>query len=194
MPLDIQRGGGEEPAIPLPHFLGCLGIFVHIDEGVGDAVAIEKTSGADTIAAPVGAIDHDARPGATLLSDRWTLHLPRSIIIAHEEVADAMAGLGDILLMAITGTDVFAILPGIAGPLLSRTVGPTEGISLPTYALDDPLPNVLVGVQAIGAHLRITEGHPPGPVDQLLQALACAGRPLHIILLVRAALRWIWLG
>jgi len=133
------------------------------------------------------AIDHDARPRATLFSHRWALHLRRSIIIAHEEVADAMAGLSDIFLVAITGTDELPILHGIAGPLLSRTVGPAEGISLPPYTFDDPLPDILVGVQAIGTHPCVTEGHPPGPVDRLLQALACAGRLLHIILLVRAA-------
>jgi len=128
-------------------------------------MAIEETPSAPTIAAPVGAIEYDARPGATLLSNRWAFHFQRSIIIAHEEVADAMAGLGDIPLVAITGTDELPILHGIAGSFLSRTVGPAEGISLPTYTLDDPLPDILVGVQAIGTHLRVAEGHPPGPVD-----------------------------
>jgi len=79
-----------------------------------------------------------------------------------------MAGLGDILLMTVARADELPILHGIAGPLLSRTIGPAEGISLSSYTLDDPLPDILVGVQAIRAHLRVTEGHPPGPVDQLL--------------------------
>jgi len=106
--------------------------------------------------------------------------------MAHEEVADAMAGLGDIPLMAIAGTDELPILHGIAGSFLSRAIGPTESMSVTSYGSDDPLPTILVGVQAIGAHLRVAEGHPPGPVDQLLQALACAGRLLHIILLTNS--------
>jgi len=160
--------------------------LVHIDEGIGHAVTVEEAPGAHTIAAPICAIDHDARPGAALLSNRWALHLRRPVIIAHEEVTDAMAGFGDISFVAITGADELPILHGIASPLLSRTVGPAEGMSLPTYTLDDPLPTILVGVQAIGAHLRVAEGHPPGPVDQLLQALPGAGRLLHIILLTNS--------
>jgi len=149
-------------------------------------MAIKETPGAHTIATPICAIDHDARPGATLLSDRRPLHLRRSITLAHEEVADAMAGLGDISLVAITGTDELPILHGIACSFLSRAVGPTESISVTSYGSDDPLPDILVGVQARGAHLRVMQSHPPGPVDQLLQALACAGRLLHIILLTNS--------
>jgi len=66
-----------------------------------------------------------------------------------------MAGLGDILLMPVAGADELPILHGIAGSLLSRTIGPAEGISLPPYTLDDPLPDIPVGVQAIGADLCV---------------------------------------
>jgi hypothetical protein len=130
-PLDIQRGGGKIAPVPLPHFVSRLGIVVHVNEGVGDAMAIEETSSARRISAPVGPIDRDARPGAALLSGRWALYLHRAIIIAHEEVADAVMGLGDISLVAIAGADELAILHGIAGPLLSRAVGPAKGMSLP---------------------------------------------------------------
>ena len=105
--------------------------MVHVNEGVGDAVAIEEAPGARRILAPVGPIDRDARPGAALLSDGWALYLHRAIVIADVEVADAVMGLGDIPLVAIAGTDELAILHGIAGPLLSGAVRPAEGMSLP---------------------------------------------------------------
>jgi len=117
--------------IPLPDFVSRLGIVVHVHEGVGDAVAIKETSSARGISAPVGPIDRDARPGAALLSDGWALYLNRAIIITHVEVADAVARLSDIPLVAIAGADELAILHGIAGPLLSGAVGPAEGMSLP---------------------------------------------------------------
>ena len=131
MPLNIQRGGGKIALVPLPHFVSRLGIIVHVNKGVGDAMAIEETSSAHGISAPVGSIDRDARPGAPLLSDRWALYFHRAIIIAHVEVADAVARLSDIPLVPIAGADELAILHGIAGPLLSRTVGPAKGMSLP---------------------------------------------------------------
>lgn len=143
-------------------------------------MAIEETSSAQSIATPVGSIDHDARPGATLLSDGWALYLDRLIIIAHEEVADAVARLGDIPLVAIAGADELPILHGIAGPLLSRTVGPAKGKSLSPYTLDDSLPDVPVRVQPVRGHLRVAESHPPGAVYQVFQALACAGRVFHL--------------
>jgi hypothetical protein len=62
------------------------------------------------------------------------------IVTAHEQVADAVAGLGDVVLVAIAGADELPILHGIAGPLLSRTVGPAKGISLPPYTPGDSLP------------------------------------------------------
>jgi hypothetical protein len=153
--------------------------MVHVNEGVGDAMAIEETSGAHSIFTPVGSIDPDARPGATLLSDGWALYLHRLIIIAHKEVADAVGRLSDIPLVAIAGADEFVILHGIAGPLLSRTVGPAKGISLPPYPPDDSLPDVPVRVQPVRAHLRVAESHPSGPVYQILQALAPIGRVFH---------------
>jgi len=94
-------------------------------------MAIEETSSAHGISTPVGSIDGDARPGAILLSDGWALYLRRAIIITHIEVADAVARLDDIPLVAIAGADELAILHGIAGSLLSRTVGPAKGMSLP---------------------------------------------------------------
>jgi hypothetical protein len=94
-------------------------------------MAIEETSSAHRISAPVGSIDRDARPGAILLSDGWALYLYWAIIITHVEVADAVTRLSDIHLVAIAGADELSILHGIAGPLLSRAVGPAEGISLP---------------------------------------------------------------
>jgi hypothetical protein len=145
-------------------------------------MAIEETSNARRISTPVGSIDHDARPGATLLSDGWALYLHRSIIIAHEEVADAVARLSDIPLVAIAGADELPILHGIAGPLLSRTVGPAKGISLPPYTPGDSLPGIPIGVQPVRAHLRVAESHPPGPLYQIFQALACAGCVFHITL------------
>jgi hypothetical protein len=117
--------------VPLPHFVSRLGIMVHVHEGVGDAMAIEETSSARRISAPVGPIDRDARPGAALLSDGWALYLHRAIVIADVEMADAVACLSYIPLVAIAGADELAILHGIAGSLLSGAVGPAESMSLP---------------------------------------------------------------
>jgi hypothetical protein len=142
-------------------------------------VAIEETPGAHSVFAPIGSIDHDARPGAALLPDRWSLYLHRSILVAHEEVADAVARLGDVSLVAIAGADELAILHGIASPLLSRTVGPAKGMSLPPDTPDDSLPDIPVRVQSVRAHLRVAESHPPGPVHQILQALARARCVFH---------------
>jgi hypothetical protein len=164
--------------------------MVHVDVGVRDAMAIEETSGAHSIATPVGSIDHDVRPGAVLLSDGWTRYLHRSIIIAHKEMADAMARLRDVPLVAIAGADKLPILHGIAGPLLSRTVGPAKGMSLLPYTSDDSLPDIPLRVQSVRAHLRVAESHPLGPVYQILQALASARCVFHITLhelVVRAA-------
>jgi hypothetical protein len=105
--------------------------MVHVDIGVRDATAIEETSGAHSVSTPVGAIDRDLRPGAIFLPDRWAAYHHRPIIIAHKEVADAVARLGDIPLVTIAGADELPILHGIAGPLLSRTERPAEGMSLP---------------------------------------------------------------
>jgi hypothetical protein len=98
-------------------------------------------------------------------------------------MADAMAGLGDILLMAVARADELPILHGIAGPRLSRTVGPAERISLPTYAPDDALPNILVWVEMVGADLHVAQSHSSCAVDQLLQAFPGIGSLLHITLL-----------
>jgi hypothetical protein len=46
-------------------------------------------------------------------------------------MADAVACLSYIPLVAIAGADELAILHGIAGPLLSGAVGPAKGMSLP---------------------------------------------------------------
>jgi hypothetical protein len=51
---------------------------------------------------------------------------------------------------------------------------------VPAYAFDDSLPNILVGVEAIGADLSVAQGHASGPLGQLLQALSDTGRSLHI--------------
>lgn len=143
-------------------------------------MTIEETSRAYGICAPVGSVDRDLRPGATLLADRWARQLRRWLIIrAHEELTDTVACLGDVLLVAIAGADELAILHGIAGALLSRTVGPAEGVSLPPYPPDNSLPDVPGGVQPVGAGLRVAPSHPPGPVYQILQALAGVGRGFH---------------
>jgi hypothetical protein len=159
-----------------------LGIIVHVDEGVGNAMVIEETSRTHSISTPIGSIDHDARPGAILPSDRWALHLHRLIVIAHEEVTDAVARLSDIPLVAIARADELPILHGIAAPLLSRTVGPAKGISLPPYTPDDSLPGISVWVQPVRAYFRVAESHPPGPIYQIPQALARAGCVFHVIL------------
>jgi hypothetical protein len=94
----------------------------------------------------VSSIYHDARPGTTLLSDWDASYFHGLICIVHEQMTQAVACLSNILLVPIAGADELAILHGIACPLLSRTVGPTEGVSLSPYPPDDSFPDVLVGV------------------------------------------------
>lgn len=178
--FDVQRGGGKGAPVPFPHFLGGPEIAVHINQSVGYATMIEKSSRARCISAPVGSVDGDVWPGATFLADRGAGQLfLRLIIFAHEETTDAVAHRRDIHLVAIAGADELAILHGIAGALLSRTIGPAKGVRLPPYPPDNSLPDVPAGVQPVGAGLCVAPRHPPRPVCQILQALAGVGRGFH---------------
>ena len=179
LPLDVQRGGRKLAPIPIPHLLGRLGIVVHVHEGVGDAMVVEESPGARGVAAPVGAIDHDARPGAALFSHRGVADLWRLVVVADEQVADAVARLGDVPLVPVAGADELAILHGIARALLSRAVGPAEGGRLPSDAPDDSLPDLPVGVQPVGTDLRVAQSHAPRPLRQIFQALADVRCLLH---------------
>ena len=154
--------------------------ILHIDKGVGDAIAIEEAPGARSIFAPVGAIDVDVGPDTIFLPDGWGLNLYRSIAITHEKMANAVAHLSDIRLMTMTGTDESPILHGIAGPLLSRAEWPTERMSLPFYACRDSLPDIRVRVQLVGAYLRIAYEHAPSPIRKIPQALTRTGCACHI--------------
>lgn len=108
-----------------------------------------------------------------------------AIIIAHEEAANAMAHLGNVLLVPVARADALPILHGIASAALSRTVGPAEAISLPTDPPDDPLPNIVVGIQAVRAGLRVAQSHASRPINQFLQAFLRTGSLLPISLLLQ---------
>ncbi len=106
-----------------------------------------------------------------------------AIIIAHEEAANAMAHLGNVLLVPVARADELPILQGIATALLSTTIGPAQGMCLPTTPPDDPLPNLLVGIWAVRAALRVPQSHASRSINQFLQAFLRTGSILPISLL-----------
>jgi hypothetical protein len=118
--------------------------------------------------------------GSPMMAGRY---LWWAIIIAHEEAENAMAHLGDVLLMPVARADELPILHGIASALLSKTIRPAQGMCLPTTSPDDPLPNLLVGMGAVRAALRVPQSHASRPTDHFLHALLRTGSLLPISLL-----------
>ena len=153
--LDIQRRCREIAPIPLLYLFGRHLVTVHIDIDVWNFVPIEKATGADGVFTPARTIYDYVRPGTVFRADGRAVHVRRCILRVYEEMAYAVACLGNIALVAIAGTDEIPILHGIARSLLSGTIGPAKGVRLPANPSHDSFPRILVRIQVIWTYLRV---------------------------------------